>query len=98
MVPQGKSGLQFFFYAAFIMLTVLVWCPLGYGQYGEVGLIFGMPIWAAVAMALGALLFLLEWIYLFMTDLALDDESLPNIMSELEMLHANATKSTREVN
>jgi uncharacterized membrane protein YhdT len=96
METQDKSWQGMMFKVAFAVLTVLVWCPLGYGQYGETGRTFGMPTWAVTALCLGALLFLLEWIYLFMTDLALDDDSLSNIMRELSMLNSNTALNTKE--
>jgi hypothetical protein len=96
METQDKSWQGMMFKVAFLVLTVLVWCPLGYGQYGEVARTFGMPIWAVTALCLGVLLFLLEWIYLFMTDLALNDASLSTIMRELSKLNSDATINTRE--
>jgi len=35
-VDKKKNTL---FLIAFFVLTVLCWCPIGYGSYGEVGLI-----------------------------------------------------------
>jgi hypothetical protein len=96
METQDKSWQGMMFKVAFTVLTVLVWCPLGYGQYGEVARSFGMPNWAVMALSLGVLLFLLEWIYLFMTDLALNDASLSNIMHELSKLNSDATLNTKE--
>lgn len=96
METQDKSWQGMLFKVAFLVLTVLVWCPLGYGQYGVVDRSFGMPSWAVTALGLGVLLFLLEWIYLFMTDLALDDASLSSIMRELSMLESDTTLKTKE--
>ncbi|MCD4720872.1 MAG: DUF997 family protein [Desulfobacula sp.] len=72
------------FLIAFFVLTVLCWCPVGYGSYGEVGLIMGMPSWAFIMLLVGAVLFVIEWIYLFRTDLALYDDDLEEIMDALE--------------
>ena len=72
------------FLIAFFVLTVLCWCPVGYGSYGEVGLIMGMPSWAFIMLLVGAVLFVIEWIYLFRTDLALYDDDLDEIMDALE--------------
>jgi uncharacterized membrane protein len=72
------------FLILFLVLTVFCWCPIGYGSYGEVGLIMGMPSWAFIMLMIGALLFVIEWIYLFKTDLALYDDDLEEIMMALE--------------
>ena len=71
------------FSSLFLILTVLCWCPIGYGSYGEVGLIMGMPSWAFIMLVIGAVLFIIEWIYLFWTDLALYDEDLEDIIDAL---------------
>ncbi|MBC2704508.1 DUF997 domain-containing protein [Desulfobacula sp.] len=71
------------FLSLFLILTVLCWCPIGYGSYGEVGLIMGMPSWAFIMLVIGAVLFIIEWIYLFWTDLALYDEDLEEIIDAL---------------
>lgn len=73
-----------FFLIVFLVLTVFCWCPIGYGSYGEVGLIMGMPSWAFIMLLIGAVLFVIEWIYLFWTDLALYDEDLEEIMAALK--------------
>ena len=44
----------------------------------------GIPYWAVLALALGAVLFVLEWICLFHTQMAMNDEELPNIISQLK--------------
>lgn len=72
------------FLIVFSVLTVFCWCPIGYGSYGEVGLIMGLPSWAFFLLLIGALLFVIEWIYLFKTDLALYDRDLEAIMKALE--------------
>lgn len=81
MVSKEKKKL--FFLIVFLVLTVLCWCPIGYGNYGEVSLIMGMPSWAFILLVIGSVLFVFEWIYLFFTDLALYDEDLEEIMAEL---------------
>ena len=72
------------FVFAFLVLTLLCWCPLGYGSYGPVSRFLSIPSWAVMALAFGAVLFVLEWIYLFHTQLAMNDEELPDIISQLE--------------
>jgi len=80
--PNKKKNRVFLI--LFFVLTVLCWCPIGYGSYGQVGLIMGMPSWAFTMLIIGAVLFLIEWVYLFQTDLALYDEDLEEIIAALE--------------
>ena len=87
-VKKKKNGL---FLIVFLVLTVLCWCPIGYGSYGEVGLIVGMPSWAFILLLIGTVLFVIEWVYLFWTDLALYDEDLEEIMAAL---HATISQET----
>jgi uncharacterized membrane protein len=82
MASNAKKN--FIFLILFLVLTVLCWCPIGYGSYGEVGLIMGMPSWAFIMLVIGAVLFVVEWVYLFKTDLALYDEDLEEIIDELK--------------
>ncbi len=93
-----KSGLWLnrAFVLAFLVLTFFTWCPVGYGSYGPVGRVFGIPSWAAIALALAAVLFVLEWIYLFFTGLAMTDDELPGILSELEKAGADSADSAKE--
>ena len=71
------------FLVVFVVLTLFCWCPIGYGSYGEVDLILGMPSWAFYLLLIGALLFVLQWVYLFQTDLALYDRDVENIVETL---------------
>lgn len=82
-MSNQKKNVCFLF--SFIVLTVFCWCPLGYGSYGEVGLIMGMPSWAFIMLLVGAVLFVIEWVYLFWTDLALYDSDLEEIMAALDL-------------
>jgi len=84
MASNVKKKKNILFLIVFLVLTVLCWCPIGYGSYGEVGLIMGMPSWAFILLLIGAILFVIEWIYLFKTDLALYDEDLEEIMAALQ--------------
>ncbi len=90
--PTGNIQ-QTVFMVIFWVLAILTWCPIGYGSYGTVSRYFGMPSWAAIALLIGAVLFILEWIYLFHTDLALTDEKLATILKALE--NHDATKEIR---
>ncbi len=81
------------FVLAFLVLTLLCWCPLGYGSYGQVPRFLGIPSWAVMALGLGAVLFALEWIYLFHTQMAMNDEELPGIISQLETVDTDGPAS-----
>ena len=84
------------FVFAFLVLTLLCWCPLGYGSYGHAPRFLGIPSWAVLALALGAVLFVLEWIYLFHSRLAMDDEELPGIISALEAMDTDKATPAKE--
>jgi hypothetical protein len=72
------------FLLAFAVLTLMTWSPLGYGSYGPASRILGIPDWTVVALLAGALLFVLQWIFLFHSGLALGDEELPGILQRLK--------------
>jgi hypothetical protein len=57
---------------------------LGYGVYGPVVRILGIPYWAVLALVWAAILCLLQWIYLFRTPWSMSDEQLPDLMAQLE--------------
>ena len=84
------------FVFAFLVLTFLCWCPLGYGSYGPVQRWFGVPSWAVVALALAAVLFVLEWIYLFHTQMAMNDEELQDIISQLKTVDTDNPVPAKE--
>ena len=84
------------FMIAFLVLTFFCWCPLFYGAYGPTKRILGIPSWAVWAFIFGAVLFVLEWIYLFLTRHALSDEELPDIVSELATLNDDTPSATQE--
>jgi hypothetical protein len=96
-MKQKKSvWLNRFFVFAFIVLTFFCWCPLLYGSYGPTKRILGIPFWAVLAFVFGAVLFVLEWIYLFLTRRAMSDEELPDIISELETMDTDAPAAPKE--
>jgi hypothetical protein len=72
------------FLAIFGVLTLLCWSPIGYGSYGPVPLVLGMPVWALMALAIGGVMFLLELVFLFGAGLTLDDEALPGIIKAIQ--------------
>jgi hypothetical protein len=79
------------FIIAFLVLTFFCWCPLLYGSYGPATRILGVPSWTVWAFIFGAVLFVLEWIYLFLTRHALSDEELPEIVSKLANTNTDAS-------
>ncbi len=84
MTPPGNIWKYRIYHAAFMFLTFLCWTPVLYGSYGEPQLIFAMPSWATIALGVGAILFVLQLIYLFFSGLALNDESLAHIVDALQ--------------
>lgn len=90
--PTGNFQ-QTVFVVIFWVLAVLTWCPIGYGGYGPVSRLFSIPSWAAIALLIGAVLFIVEWIYMFHTDLALTDQKLATILKALE--NHDAAKEVR---
>ena len=56
----------------------------------------GIPSWAVVALALGAVLFLLEWVYLFHSQMAMNDEELPEIISQLKTVDIDSFVPAKE--
>ena len=86
MEQQTGSWRNRAFVVAFIVLTLLCWCPLGYGSYGPVPRLLAIPYWAVTAFVVAAVLFVVEWFYLFHSRLAISDDELPGIISQLESL------------
>ena len=85
-----------FFILAFLVLTFFCWCPLFYGAYGPTNRIMGIPAWAVLAFVFGVVLFILEWIYLFLTRNALSDKELPGIVSDLTAIDAHTPVAGKE--
>lgn len=90
MKPRSRTAGRLFL-AAFLLLTPLVWSPLGYGSYGPASRFLGLPSWAVVALAASAVLFALEWYFLFGSGQALSDEDMGEVLRDL---HAAGRKST----
>jgi len=70
------------FVLAFVVLTSLCWCPWAYGTV--TGRVLSIPTWAVLAYVFATALFVLEWVFLFLSGLAVSDEELPGIVSELK--------------
>ena len=83
-MQNGTDLKQVAFLIVFAVFTLLCWCPVGYGAYGPPTLLWGMPKWAVTALAIGAVMFVLELVYLFGTKLALGDEELPDIVDSIK--------------
>jgi len=75
---------------------LLCCCPLGYVSYGHAPRLLGIPSWAVLALALGAVLFVLQWIYLFHSGLAMNDEELPDIISQLKTVDTDNPVPAKE--
>jgi len=82
------------FIIGFIVLTSLCWCPWAYG--GATGRTLAIPTWAVLAYVFAAALVALEWVFLFGSGLAISDEELPGIVSELEAVGADDPASAKE--
>ncbi len=96
MKPRSGTWQTRAFVLAFLVLTFFLWCPLGYSVYGEAPLLLGMPRWVVVAVILSAVLFVLEWIYLFHTGLAMRDEDTPDIVAQLQAVDPENTTPAQE--
>ncbi len=70
------------FIAGFVILTSLCWCPWAYGHI--TGRTLSIPTWAIGAYICAAALFVLEWAFLFVSGMAISDEDLPKIISDLK--------------
>ncbi len=83
-MENGTSMKQAVFLVVFAVFTLLCWCPIGYGAYGTPTLLWGMPTWAVTALTIGAIMFVVELVYLFGTKLSLDDDQLPDIIKSIK--------------
>ena len=94
MDHSARVRLKRAFVAAFIVLTSLCWCPWAYGFV--TGRALSIPAWAVLAYIFAAALFVVECVYLFRTGLAVSDEDLPRIVSQLEALDAEGSAPAKE--
>jgi len=83
-MENGTNLKQTLFLVVFAVFTLLCWCPVGYGSYGVPTLVWGMPGWALTALLIGAIMFMLELVYLFGTNLTLNDDQLPDIVQSIK--------------
>ena len=96
MKKKSRAWTRRIFIIAFLALTFFCWCPYLYGSYGPAGRILGVPSWAVFAAVFGIVLFILEWIYLFVTGMAMTDDDLPEIVSELTAVNTDDSDSPKE--
>ena len=96
MKKKSSAWTRRVFIIAFLVLTFLCWCPLFYGSYGPADRILGVPLWAVWAAVFGVVLFVLEWIYLFVSGMTMTDEDLPDIVSELKAVDPDESDSPKE--
>ena len=82
------------FVVAFLVLTSLCWCPWAYGTAG--GRVLSIPSWAVLAYVFAAALFVLEWVFLFFTGMAVSDEELPGILTDLEAVEPDAPAAAKD--
>ncbi len=75
------------FLLAFALLTSLCWCPWAYGTV--TGRVLSIPAWAVLAYVFATALFVVEWVFLFRSNLAVSDDELPGIISELQAVAAD---------
>jgi uncharacterized membrane protein YdbT with pleckstrin-like domain len=83
MAETNAKVTKYLYFIAFCILTIFCWCPIGYGTYGPVNRIAGMPDWAVITFIVSIVFFILQWIYLFQTDLAIKDDELEGIFHQL---------------
>ena len=96
MKKKSSAWTRRIFIIAFLVLTFLCWCPLLYGSYGPADRVLGVPLWAVLAAVFGIVLFVLEWIYLFVSGMTMTDEDLPDIISELAAVDTEKSDSPKE--
>ncbi|MHC4741564.1 MAG: DUF997 domain-containing protein [Planctomycetota bacterium] len=84
------------FILAFVILTFFCWCPLLYSSYGEAKRIAGVPVWAIIAAGFGAVLFVVEWLYLFGTRITVTDEEVDEIVSQLAEVETDKAEAGKE--
>ncbi len=94
MIEKKRPGPKRAFVIAFIVLTSLCWCPWAYGTL--TGRVLAIPSWAVVAYVCAAGLFALEWVFLFFSGLAVSDEDLAGIISDLEGVDTTGQAANEE--
>ena len=83
MSTNQKIKVERLFLSLFLLVTIFVWSPLGYGSYGTPEIILGMPKWFVVAFIAAVALFILEWVYLFLSPISINDEELEGAINSV---------------
>ncbi|MHC4117905.1 MAG: DUF997 domain-containing protein [Planctomycetota bacterium] len=96
MKKKSSPRTKCIFLFAFLILTFLCWCPLFYGSYGPADRVFGVPLWSVLAAVFGVIMFVLEWIYLFVTRMTMTDDELPEMVRELAAVNNDDSDSPKE--
>jgi len=94
MKPNRAAWLTRAFVIGFLVLTSLCWCPWAYGTL--TGRMLRIPTWAVLAYVFAAALFVLEWVFLFLTGLAVSDEDLAGVIADLEAAGAGEAAAAKE--
>ena len=94
MARKSSAWPQRAFVVAFVVLTSLCWCPWAYGTV--TGRVLSIPTWAVLAYGFATALFVLQWVFLFLSGLAVSDEKLPEIISQLEAAAADRDRADSE--
>lgn len=84
MEKEKNKSLQMFFWISFVILTFMLWLPVGYGSYGAVRLIIGLPSWAFIALTAGAIFVILQWIFFFNSNLSTNDDDVQKIINDIK--------------
>ena len=94
MDKKNRPALTRAYIVAFIVLTSLCWCPWAYGFV--TGRALAIPGWAVLAYVFAAALFVLEWVFLFFSGLAVNDGDLPRIISDLKAVDCDQPAGAKE--
>ena len=94
MSQSRRTWAKRIYVTAFLVLTSLCWCPWAYGMASGRPLV--IPTWAVLAYVFAAALFVLEWVFLFHSSLAVSDEELGGIVADLEAAGADESPAAAE--
>ena len=83
MEKEKNKSLKIFFVIAFVILTFMLWLPVGYAPYGVVPLIIGLPSWAFIAFTASVIFVILQWIFFFHSNLSTNDDDVQRIINNI---------------
>ncbi len=95
MTPKSRTAGRLFL-AGFLVLTAMVWSPLGYGSHGPVSRLLEMPSWTVIALTASIVLFALEWLFLFGSRLSLAEDDVAEVLRELDAPRSGSPAAGRE--